>query len=86
MPVADYVTEINSLAEFSDEVKAGHLKSLEGVTSGAVNAKDLDYISSAGLRVMLMMYKALNGNLKMEQADPAVKEILAMTGFEEFLL
>ena len=37
-------------------------------------------------RVMLMMYKALNGNLKMEQADPAVKEILAMTGFEEFLL
>lgn len=147
VPVADYVTEINSLAEFSDEVKAGYLKSLEnvfiwiftpdedyqeteanydgetfgvnarvhegkmvitlrgrldsitapelleqfesvkeGVTACTVNAKDLDYISSAGLRVMLMMYKALDGHLKMEQVNPVVKEILDATGFEQFLL
>ena len=58
----------------------------EGVTSCTVNAKDLDYISSAGLRVMLMMYKTLDGHLKMEQVNPVVKEILDATGFEQFLL
>ena len=58
----------------------------EGVTTCTVNAKDLEYISSAGLRVMLMMYKALNGKLKMEQVNSAVREILEVTGFEQFLL
>ena len=58
----------------------------EGVTTCTVNAKDLEYISSAGLRVMLMMYKALNGKLKMEQVNSVVREILEVTGFEQFLL
>lgn len=58
----------------------------EGVTTCTVNAKDLEYISSAGLRVMLIMYKALNGKLKMEQVNSAVREILEVTGFEQFLL
>lgn len=58
----------------------------DGATSCTVNAKDLEYISSAGLRVMLMMYKALNGKLKMEQVNSVVKEILEVTGFEQFLI
>ena len=57
-----------------------------GVTACTVNAKALDYVSSAGLRVLLMMYKALNGNMKMEQVNDGVKEILEMTGFGQYFL
>ncbi len=58
----------------------------QGVTSCTVNAKELEYISSAGLRVLLIIYKALNGNMKVEQTNPVVREILEVTGFEQFLL
>ena len=47
-----------------------------------LNMQDLDYISSAGLRVLLIMYKALpSGGFKMLNVKPAVQEILETTGF-----
>ena len=53
------------------------------VKSVEINMKDLDYISSAGLRVLLIMYKALpSGGFKILNIKPAVQEILETTGFD----
>ena len=48
----------------------------------------LDYISSAGLRVLLMMYKSLDdkSGFHMAGVNDAVREILETTGFDQFLL
>ena len=46
------------------------------------------YISSAGLRVLLMMYKALpdKEHFEMTGVNSEVREILETTGFDQFLL
>ena len=49
---------------------------------------ELDYISSAGLRVILKIAKAFNGlvwNLSLCQAQDHVREIFEMSGFEHFI-
>ena len=58
------------------------------VSSVVVDNKNLQYVSSAGLRVMLIVYKALNNkeNFKMENVNAEVKGILEVTGFDQFLL
>ena len=58
----------------------------EGVTACTVDMKELDYVSSAGLRVLLMIYKALNGSMKLENVKDEVKEVLEMTGFGQYFL
>ena len=55
----------------------------EGVSSVKVKAKDLEYISSAGLRTMMIMVKKLGeGNVTVEGASDEVKEIFTVTGFD----
>lgn len=55
----------------------------EGVSSVKVKAKDLEYISSAGLRAMMIMVKKLGeGNVTVEGASDEVKEIFTVTGFD----
>ena len=55
----------------------------EGVSSVKVKAKDLEYISSAGLRAMMIMVKKLGeGNVTVEGASGEVKEIFTLTGFD----
>ncbi|MBR5640659.1 MAG: anti-sigma factor antagonist [Firmicutes bacterium] len=49
-----------------------------------IDAEDLEYISSAGLRVLLRLRRAYP-DLKMENASSEVYEILEMTGFTEIL-
>jgi anti-anti-sigma factor len=46
------------------------------------------YVSSAGLRVLLMMYKSLENkdNFEMTGVSEAVREILETTGFDQFFL
>jgi anti-anti-sigma factor len=46
------------------------------------------YVSSAGLRVLLMMYKSLidKSQFKLLNVSDEVKEILETTGFDQFLL
>ncbi|MBQ6132926.1 MAG: STAS domain-containing protein [Lachnospiraceae bacterium] len=60
----------------------------EALSSITVDAKDLQYISSAGLRVMMIMYKGLAGekNFHMVNVSKDVKEILEVTGFSQFLI
>lgn len=66
-----------SAPELLDIFRNSHdIKSVE------LNMQDLDYISSAELRVLLIMYKALpSGGFKMFNIKPAVQEILETTGF-----
>ena len=48
----------------------------------------LDYISSAGLRVLLTAQKkvnALGSNMKITGAKPDIKEIFDMTGFSDIM-
>jgi uncharacterized protein (TIGR02172 family) len=49
-----------------------------------IDAEDLEYISSAGLRVLLRLRRTYP-ELKMENASSEVYEILEMTGFTEIL-
>ena len=50
-----------------------------------IDAEELVYISSAGLRVLLKAKKALSGQLIMENVSAEVFDILDMTGFTEIL-
>ena len=55
----------------------------DGISSVRVKAKELEYISSAGLRTMMIMVKKLGqGNVTVEGASDEVKEIFAVTGFD----
>ena len=49
-----------------------------------LNAKNLEYLSSAGLRVILNLKKTHN-NIKLIKANQTVYEILDMTGFTEMM-
>lgn len=48
---------------------------------------DVSYVSSAGLRVLLIARKAIpeDGLLKLINVSPEVKEVLDLTGFSEIL-
>lgn len=49
-----------------------------------IDAKELEYISSAGLRCLLVLYKNV-GNVNLINANEQVKEVLEMTGFDSFI-
>lgn len=49
-----------------------------------LDLEKLEYISSAGLRVMLTIYKQLDGRrIEVTGANIAVKEVFRMTGLEK---
>ena len=53
-----------------------------------IDAANMTYVSSAGLRVLLMMYKSQEdkSRFKLLNVNDEVKEILEVTGFDQFLL
>ena len=69
--------------ELEGELKA----SLDGVTALIMDCKELEYISSAGLRVLLSTQKTMNkqGSMVVKNASDAVKEIFEVTGFSDIL-
>ena len=50
-----------------------------------LDARDLEYISSAGLRVLLKLKKQTPGELPILHVSPIVNEILIATGFSKVL-
>lgn len=54
------------------------------ITSVTIDATKLDYISSAGLRVLLIMAK--KGPVKIIGTSEAVKDIMNATGFDQILI
>ena len=55
------------------------------ITELTLDFKELQYISSAGLRVLLSAHKALKGNLVIKNASQVVMEIFDVTGFSDIL-
>lgn len=62
-------------------------ESLEGVTSLIFDLKKLDYVSSAGLRVLLSAQKKMNkqGEMKLIHVNETIMEIFEVTGFSDIL-
>ena len=75
--------DTNTAPELEAEIKS----SLDGMTSLVFDLKELEYISSAGLRVLLGAQKIMNkqGTMKITNASDDVKEIFEVTGFDEIL-
>lgn len=61
----------------------------DGINEIIINLADLDYISSAGLRVVLKYHKqmaAAKGKLVIVKPKEEVMEVFDMTGFSTFLI
>ena len=69
------------------ELEAVVKSELAGVTSLIFDFKKLEYISSAGLRVLLSAQKVMNaqGEMKIRGANESVTEIFEITGFSDIL-
>ena len=61
--------------------------SLDGITELTMDLSTLEYISSAGLRVLLSAQKIMNkqGEMKVAGANETVKEVFEVTGFSDIL-
>lgn len=61
----------------------------KGTKEIILDFKDVDYISSAGLRVILYAQKTINnicwGNMVVRNVNDTIMEIFNMTGFSDFL-
>lgn len=87
----------NETAQFSlegrlDTVTAPSLENelkeaLPGVSALILDFEKLEYISSAGLRVLLSAHKSMagHGSMKLVHVDSAIMEIFEVTGFSEIL-
>ena len=71
----------------SPELEAIISNELDGVIDLTLDLKGLDYISSAGLRVLLRAQKkmAAVGTMKLIGVSPMIMEIFEITGFSEIL-
>lgn len=61
--------------------------SSEGMKSVVFDFEKLEYISSAGLRVLLAAQKTMNrqGTMKVTHVNESIREILEVTGFVDIL-
>ncbi len=50
-----------------------------------IDCQGLEYVSSAGLRVLLSTHKRLKGNVKLKNVCELVMEVFEMTGFVDIL-
>ena len=71
----------------SPELEAELKSSLGGADSLTLDFSKLDYISSAGLRVLLSAHKQMagKGGIKVKNVNEIVREVLDVTGFTDIL-
>ena len=69
--------------QLESEIKS----SISGITELEFDFSKLDYISSAGLRVLLSAQKIMNkqGSMVIRNASDEIKEIFDVTGFSDIL-
>ena len=77
--------EVDSLN--AAEIEGTLLKLLDGVTELIFDLTGLEYISSAGLRMMLGIQKTMQsqGNMCLTNTNEEVMEIFKVTGFSRLL-
>ena len=76
--------DTNTAPELDENIKED-LKAVEAID---LDLKDLDYISSAGLRTVLVIHKTMSakqGSLVIRNVKDEVMEVFDMTGFSSFL-
>ena len=68
-------------------LEAEFKSSLSGVNELIIDLKELVYISSAGLRVLLSAQKVMNkqGKMLVKNANDDVKDVFDVTGFVDIL-
>ena len=69
------------------ELEAELKQSLEAADSLVLDFGKLDYISSAGLRVLLSAHKTMSpkGGMKVTNVNEIVREVFEVTGFADIL-
>lgn len=69
------------------ELEAELEKILPNTNALVLDMEKLEYISSAGLRVILKAQKAMNtkGTMKLSHVGESVMEVFDITGFSDFL-
>lgn len=62
-------------------------RSLNGITALTLDLAGLEYLSSAGLRVILSAQKVMNrqGSMVVKNANDTIMEIFEVTGFSDIL-
>lgn len=71
----------------SPALEAELKQSINGITELVFDFTNLEYISSAGLRVLLSAQKVMNkqGDMIIKNANENVKEVFEVTGFVDIL-
>ena len=69
------------------QLEAALKEALPGVDALTFDLEKLDYISSAGLRMLLSAQKTMNrqGTMKVKNANEMILEIFEVTGFSDIL-
>ena len=69
------------------QLEAELKRSLGGITILTLDLKALEYLSSAGLRVILSAQKVMNrqGGMVVKNANDTIMEIFEVTGFSDIL-
>ena len=75
-----------------DTLTAPHLEaelenSMKDADCLVLDLENLDYVSSAGLRVLLSAHKRMSGKggLKVRNVNEVVQEVFSVTGFDDIL-
>ncbi len=69
------------------QLEAELKRSIGGVESLVLNFADLEYLSSAGLRVLLAAQKVMNkqGKMVIRNVNETISEVFEITGFSDIL-
>ena len=69
------------------ELEAEVMGAISGVTKLVLNFEALEYLSSAGLRVLLQVQKIMNkqGEMIIKNVNETINEIFEVTGFIDIL-
>ena len=71
----------------SPELESVIKETVEGITELILDFTNLEYISSAGLRVLLAAHKTMTkqGSMKVVNVNSTIMEIFEVTGFSDIL-
>lgn len=67
------------------QLEAELKENMEDVRSLVLDMRELDYLSSAGLRVILNAHKMTRGSLAVRHVNETIMEVFELTGFSEIL-
>lgn len=71
----------------SPSLEAELKQSLDGITELVFDFEKLEYISSAGLRILLAAQKVMNkqGSMVVKNVNEVIAEVFEVTGFSDIL-